>query len=143
MSQVRTYKDADYQALIALYKDSSTFGGQYDAARDGNEKIRAVTANDPEAILVYEEAGSILGTVSLIEDGRVAWLFRFCVRKTPQENVVARSLYHEAVSILRARGHTQVLVYSDPNNESLNQRYQKLAMIEGSIYKCFWQDISK
>ena len=141
MSHVRNYCEADYEALVTLYSDGSTFGGEYDAARDSIQKIRKVTDGDPEAVLVYEQDGVLLGSISLIEDGRVAWLFRFSVKRTPTQDVVADALYQHAVGILRSRGHTQVLVYSDPQNEHLNTRYHNLQMNEGGLFRCFWKEI--
>lgn len=133
---IRCYKPSDYDAVIALYQQSEIFGGQFDEARDSSEKLNTVTKKDPQSILVYEEDGNILGTVSLIEDGRVAWLFRFAA----QDDAVAQDLYQKG--ILSGRGHAQILVYSDPNNQTLNQRYTGLGMNEGDVYRCFWQEVS-
>lgn len=38
-------------------------------------------------------------------------------------------------------GHEQILVYSDPVNDNLNQRYTKLGMTEGGLYRCFWEEV--
>lgn len=143
MNHVRNYKADDYDSVIALYKDGKTFGGQYDEARDSREKLAEVTKRDPQSILVYEKGSDILGTISLIEDGRVAWLFRFAVQDIEQKDEVAESLYKNATKILIERGHSQVLVYSDPQNEILNRRYREiLGMTEGGLFRCFWQEIS-
>ena len=96
-------------------------------------------ASDPLAILVYEEKGSIKGTISIIEDGRVAMLYRFVV--PPEEEVVARDLYRRAVDTLKARGHQQILVYSSIASQALDERYKRLGMTRGGDYACFWADI--
>ncbi len=142
MGQVRNFKPDDYDGVIALYKDGKTFGGEFDEARDSKEKIAEVIRRDPESVLVYEDGFKILGTVSLIENGRIAWLFRFAVQEIEQQDKIVRSLYEKATEILIARGHSQVLVYSDPQNEVLNDRYlQVLNMVEGGLFRCFWQKI--
>lgn len=142
MNHVRNYKPDDYDDVIVLYKDGKTFGGQFDEARDSKEKLAEVTSRDSQSILVYEKDSKIQGTVSLIENGRVAWLFRFAVQDIEQKDEIARSLYKNAKEILIGRGHSQVLVYSDPQNENLNQRYnQTLGMTEGGLFRCFWQEI--
>ena len=141
MGYVRPYTANDYDAVIALYQNGSSFGGQFDEARDSREKIAEVTTRDPESLLVYEENGEILGTVSLIENGRVAWLFRFAVTNIEQKDAIADALYKRATAILADRGHSQVLVYSDPTNDLLNERYRQLGMSQGGIYSCFWSQI--
>ena len=141
MPHVRNYKPDDYEAVIALYKMGELFGGQFDEARDSREKLSDVTKRDPESVLVYEESGHIIGTISLIENGRVAWLFRFAVQESDKAAEVAQALYKKARDVLKSRGHSQILVYSDPNNENLNQRYAALGMTEGYLFRCFWEEV--
>jgi hypothetical protein len=38
--EIRNYKPEDYEAISALYKDSSTYGGQFDEARDTSERLQ-------------------------------------------------------------------------------------------------------
>jgi predicted N-acetyltransferase YhbS len=141
MPHVRNYKPEDYEALIALYKMGELFGGQFDEARDSREKLSDVTKRDPESILVYEESDNIIGTISLIENGRVAWLFRFAVQENDKTSEVAKALYKKAREILKSRGHSQILVYTDPDNQNLNQRYTELGMTAGNLFRCFWEEV--
>ena len=139
MTRVRNYSPEDYEAIIALYKIGGLFGGQFDKARDSREKLAEVTKRDPESILVYDEDGTIRGTVSLIENGRVAWLFRFAVQDVDSKaDIIAKALYKKSKEVLKLRGHNQVLVYSDPDNQGLNKRYESLGMTSGDCYQCFW-----
>lgn len=138
---IRPYTANDYDAVIALYQDGDSFGGQFDEARDSREKIESALARDPDSLLVFEQDGKILGTISLIENGRVAWLFRFAVSNVSNQQEIAAALYSHAKNILASRGHDQVLVYSDPTNDSLNERYRQLGMTEGGLYCCFWNQI--
>jgi predicted N-acetyltransferase YhbS len=141
ISCVRNYKPEDNEAVIALYKIGKLFGGQFDEARDSREKLSDATKCDPESILVYEESDHIIGTISLIENGRVAWLFRFAVQETDKTAEVAQALYEKAREVLKSRGYSQILVYSDPDNENLNQRYTALGMTEGNLFRCFWEEV--
>lgn len=141
MGNVRPYTANDYDAVIALYQNGSSFGGQFDEARDSREKIESAIARDPDSLLVFEQDGKILGTISLIENGRVAWLFRFAVSNVSNQQEVEAALYSHATNILASRGHDQILVYSDPTKDSLNERYRRLGMTEGSLYRCFWNQI--
>ena len=141
MFTIRNYRHEDYEAIKALYLQSGLYGGQFDLARDSEEKLDAVTKADPQSILICEQGGKTLGTVSLIENGRVAWLFRFAVEKTNAEKEVLKTLYEAACDILRSRGHDEVLVYSPLDNENLDRRYLDLGMNKGGAYSCFWQSL--
>ena len=136
---IRSYKDTDYDQLKDLYLHPQWFGGQFDEARDSREGLAGITARDPEAILVYEQDGQILGTVSLIEDGRVAWLFRFAVKDN--DHKVSEALYEKAQEVFKTRGHTQIIAYTPVGNHTLNNRYKTLDMTKGNDFTAFWKDI--
>lgn len=138
---IRSYKPGDYERVIALYKQSNLFGGQFDENRDSKERLQKRIEADSDALLVAEENDEIVGTVSLIEDGRVAWLFRFCVINNEDEEMIAKHLADKAEAILASRGHNQVLVYTALNNEELHTRYKNLGFTNGGEYTCFWKDI--
>jgi len=136
---VRCYEPTDYEQLKALYLASDTFGGQFDEARDASDRLKKKIKADPDAILVAVETDRIVGTVSLIDDGRVAWLFRFAVPLS--DTATAKALHDKAIAILKARGHSQVLVYTPVGNSSLDGRYDQLGFTKGSDYTCFWKEI--
>jgi len=137
--KVRQYQSSDYEQLKRLYLDSSTYGGQFDEARDAEERLQKRIEADPDAILVAEDDGNVIGTVSLIDDGRVAWLFRFAVKNAHME--VTQLLHDEAIKLLKNRGHKQVLVYTPVGNTGLNDRYEKLGFTKGSDYSCYWKEV--
>lgn len=137
--KVRSYQPSDYVQLKALYLDSSTFGGQFDEARDGADRLRKRVEADPDAILVAEFDDKLVGTVSLIDDGRIAWLFRYAVQKDQFEAL--KALHDRAIHLLKSRGHSQVLVYTPVGNNELDNRYEHLGFTKGSDYTCYWKDI--
>ena len=137
--KVRSYQPSDYEQLKALYLDSSTFGGQFDEARDAADRLQKKIEIDPDAILVAEDGGKLIGTVSLIDDGRVAWLFRYAVQKDQAETL--KALHDKAIEILKSRDHTQVLVYTPVGNAELDSRYEQLGFTKGSDYTCYWKEI--
>ncbi|HMI09245.1 MAG TPA: hypothetical protein VK497_02495 [Candidatus Saccharimonadales bacterium] len=136
---IRTYQPSDYKSLRALYENSSLYGGQFDEARDGEERLRKKIEADSDAILLAEDDASLIGTVSLIDDGRVAWLFRFAV--AGNDKTVVAELINKALGILKERGHTQVLVYSPVGESELDSRYEQLGFNKGGDYTCYWKDI--
>jgi predicted N-acetyltransferase YhbS len=109
---IRPYQPTDYEQVVALYLQSELYGGQFDKNRDSEERLQKRIEADPDAILVAEQDNKIVGTVSLIEDGRVAWLFRFAVQQGEQEAAITKTLCDTALTVLKAKGHHQVLVYT-------------------------------
>ncbi|HSX05281.1 MAG TPA: GNAT family N-acetyltransferase [Candidatus Saccharimonadales bacterium] len=138
---VRSYQPADYPQVAELYKQSDLYGGQFDENRDGEMRLQKRIEADPDAIFVAEQGGAIVGTVSLIDDGRVAWLFRFAVQQGDDEATITQALCHKALAALKAKGHNQVLVYTPVGNEHLDARYTELGFSKGGDYTCFWKDI--
>lgn len=136
---VRPYRASDYSAVASLYKHQEAFGGVFSEHRDSEERLSARVAIDADAILVAESGGRIVGTVSLIEDGRVAWLYRFAVQDLPNSPDVAQSLSDRALAILRSRGHEQVLVYAPLDDSRLEGRYTGLGFSTGSSYVCYYR----
>lgn len=139
--KIRPYQPStDYPWIKALYIDNSTYGGQYDDARDAPEKLAALVATDMHKILIAEIQEQIVGTVTLFEDGRAAWLYRFAVQ-ADHEQETAQVLYDRAVTILKQQWHSQVLVYASASDKRFAQRYGDLGMHQGGDYTCFWSDI--
>jgi hypothetical protein len=136
---IRSYRDADYDQIKELYGHKELYGGVFDKARDSREILASKIKQDPEAILVCDRDGEIVGTLSLIDDGRVAWLYRFIVKGFDPK--ITKQLYDKASATLKSRGHTQVLVYSDPNSLELQHRYSELGMNRGDNYECYWREL--
>src|ERR1700759_5002474 len=97
---VRFYKSSDYSAVIKLYKQSALFGGQFDPDRDSEERLKSQIQSDPESILVAEYKKELVGTVSIIQDKRVTFLFRFCVVDNESKDEIGEALFEKAVKIL-------------------------------------------
>ncbi len=135
--EIRSYNpDTDYAQLEALLKDESTFGGVYDPARDAAERLAA----NPESILVAEVEGELVGTVTVFENGRIAWLFRFAVKEAYEATAVP-ALFEKAKERIAALGHTQFEVYAPVGVEKFITRYEALGFTKGNDYTAFWQDV--
>ncbi len=137
---IRGYTDADYYVLKDLYLHPEWYGGVFDEVRDGRERLAQKIVDDPQAILVYERDGEVLGTISIIEDGRVAWLYRFVVKDLDPE--ITKELYDAATKILKERGHSEVLVYTPVGDKNLDARYASLGMNKGGGYTCFYRELT-
>ncbi len=136
---IRSYRDNDYDQLRDLYNQTKWYGGVFDEARDSRQRLAEKISQDPDAILVFEEDLAIKGTISIIDDGRVAMLYRFVT--DPKTMDITRALFEAATSTLRNRGHEQILVYSDPHNPELDSRYRELGMTRGGDYSCYWVNL--
>jgi predicted N-acetyltransferase YhbS len=138
---IRNYNpETDYPAIESLLRDSETYGGEFDEARDTKERIDTLEANKPNSVLVAEINNEIVGTVTLFEDVRSAWLYRFAVKKEYEEQAT-KSLWEKAQETMRLRGHTQILVYAPAGNSGFENRYNKLGFNTGGDYTAYWQDI--
>lgn len=147
---IRPYIPDDYDAVKSLYMQPELYGGVFDEERDSAARLKSRVESDPDAIIVAVKDSCIIGTVSLIEDGRVAWLYRFCVPTTIvdasgvtvlfNESEVADTLCKHALDSLKAKGHKEVLVYTS-QDKLLHKRYQQLGFTQGSEYTCFWKQI--
>ncbi len=142
---IRNYNpEFDYPGVEALYRDSGTFGGQFDAARDTKEKLAELETEKPGSILVAELNGQIIGTVTLFEDGRAAWLYRFAVSTTIPEtsqSKIVTALWSAAKIEMQNRGHIQVLVYAPIDHIELEKRYVDIGFTKGKNYTAYWQDL--
>lgn len=133
--------ETDYPAIESLLRDTETYGGEFDEARDTKARIDTLELSKPGSVLVAEVDNLIVGTVTLFEDGRSAWLYRFAVKKEYEEEATL-ALWNKAKMIMQSRGHTQVLVYAPTNNTNFGERYNNLGFTTGGNYTAYWQDIS-
>lgn len=137
-ADISNYQDADYEQVKALMEHREWYGGSFDEARDGRQKLQQKIAQDPDSIFVFRQGNELVGTISIIDDGRVGMLFRFIVKDHDER--VAKALYEHATGVLKARGHEQVLVYS-AKDKDLMKRYNKLGMHKGNTYLCYWSEL--
>lgn len=139
---IRNYNPkTDYPNIELLLKDTNTYGGQWDEARDTKERIDDLERNKPGSVLVAEADNQIVGTVTLFEDGRSAWLYRFAVQPE-YETEATRSLNEQALATMKKRGHTQVLVYAPRGNRPFEDRYTSLGFNKGNDFTAYWQDVA-
>ena len=137
---IRAYKPSDYTSVALLYKDSSTHGWQYDDARDSETKLNTFAQKNPKKLLVAEVNGSLVGSVTIFEDGRTAWLYRFAVHKT-YESIVSQLLYKKACAIVKRFGHSQLLVYAPKDAGIFIERYTQLGFTQWNDFTAYWQDL--
>jgi len=141
MITIRNYNsDTDYLEVSSLYKESKTFGGQFDEARDSEDRLKNLVKEKPNAILVAEIDNEIVGTVTLFEDGRSAWLYRFAI-KNEENKEIGKALWKKAKEEMKNKGHSQVLVYAPVGDLDFENRYKDLGFNKGNDFTAYWQDL--
>lgn len=137
---IRSYQLTDYKQVKSLLTAPDTFGGVFDEARDSQERLDELEMRKPSSILVAESEGQVVGTVTLFEDGRAAWLYRFAVSLS-HEAEATQLLKDAAAAELKHRGHTQVLVYAPQGDQHFEDRYTALGFHKGNDFTAYWQQV--
>jgi len=60
----------------------------------------------------------------------------------PSGQELATALFEKAHGLARERGHESVMVYTDSNDQSLNQRYTNLGCHQADDYRCYWKEVA-
>jgi predicted N-acetyltransferase YhbS len=68
--EIRSYTDSDYPALELLYRSSTEF--PFDSETDSRPRLSAKIERDSGSILLAFKGDKLIGSVSIIEDGRIA-----------------------------------------------------------------------
>ena len=136
--KIRTYNpDTDYSHLRSMLLDKATYGGVIDEDRDSEEKLKRLALTKPNCLLVAEKDEKLVGTVTVFEDGRACWLYRFAY----QDKKIGRALWGHARMVAKELGHTQVLVYAPYDDSSFKELYNELGFNTGNPYTAYWQNI--
>lgn len=134
---IRPYQAGDYRWVKQIYEDT----GFYDEITDSEERINRKLERDPQSILVAEDSNEVVGTVSLIEDGRIAWLFRLFIQKDHLEQGVELQLIEAATAIAKERGYNEVHIFAPEEKEQLKAVYIEQGFARGNLYRWFWKKL--
>jgi ribosomal protein S18 acetylase RimI-like enzyme len=135
---VRALADADVPGAIDLWHRAGVARPWNDPAKD----IAFARASPHAAILAAEDAGRIVGTAMVGEDGHRGWVYYVAVDPDLQRGGLGRALMDAAEDWLRARGiwKLQLLVRAD--NERARGFYARLGYRDtGSV--CFQKVIAE
>jgi hypothetical protein len=128
--KIRKYTNSDYEALIELFQSQNEFS--VDIVTDSRERILAKVNRDSAPMLVAEDGGALVGSVSIIEDGRIAWLFR-AVAKSES---IFQDISREVESTLKERGYDEGHWFGPDTDEAIKRR-TALGFTKGSVYRWF------
>jgi hypothetical protein len=138
--KIRYYLPSDYSQLIKLYQTSGEF--KVDEITDSEDNIKRKIERDPKSILLAEENGELLGSVSIIEDGRIALLFRFVAKGSNEEKEnISKQILHEAESLLKDRGYEEVHNTVPLDDLTALTEKEGIGFTKGNAYMWFWKKI--
>lgn len=138
--KIEYYKNKDYSDLVVLYRACDEF--EFDEVTDSQESIRRKIDRDPESILLAYEEEELVGSVSIIEDGRIAILFRLVTGETGGDHKIAKELVLHAGKILSKRGYTEVHITGPTENKTAKEIRESSGFRKGKRYDWFWKKIS-
>jgi hypothetical protein len=135
--QIRNYEPNDYQAVRQLYKDS----GWFDPETDAEERLKAKSERDPQSLLVATDPDNILGTVSLIEDGRIALFFRLVTKDGDDAPAVRKRLLAEGEVIFKQKGYNESHIIAPESDTDRQNEYQQNGFQKGNPYRWMWKKL--
>lgn len=136
---VRPYGVSDFDQLVKLYKNRAAYGGNYDSDRDEPERLKKTA--EVGNLLVCEINGELVGSVMILDNPHTFWLLRFVADPESEMRDAAVKELDDAVSIIATeRGHENIIVYTNPDDKVLLERYRLLGYTESTDYKCFWKE---
>ena len=105
--EVTFYKPENYEQLMELYKKGEQFllHDITDSAQSLARKIK----RDPESIILVWQDQMLAGTISFMEDGRMALLLRIMIDPVLNaKDVLVKKLFDTAEGILKKRGYEEI-----------------------------------
>ncbi|HEX9970104.1 MAG TPA: GNAT family N-acetyltransferase [Acidimicrobiales bacterium] len=97
---IRAATAGDAEAVLALWRAA----GSAPTVTDDADSVRALVAHDPEALLVAEVDGAVVGSLIAAWDGWRGHLYRMAVHPDHRRQGIARALASEGTRRLVARG---------------------------------------
>ena len=125
--EIRFYSKNDYSAIERIMKD----GGYYYQNMDSKELIDSQIDIDPKSLLVAEESAEVVGTVTIMENGRFAFIFRLAVHKKSRARGVGSLLIEAAEEELKSRGIKTVFNLVEDSKNDLHSFYERRGYSEG------------
>lgn len=97
---IRRGTAADVDAVLRLWKEA----GSPPSVTDHEAGVRGLLERDPEALLVAEDDGEVVGTLIVAFDGWRSYLYRTAVAATHRRRGVGRALVAAAEERARRLG---------------------------------------
>lgn len=135
--RIRNYSHNDYPAIKKLYEES----GWFDPETDDEGKIRTKTEGDPQSILICTDVNDLVGTISLIEDGRIAIFFRLITKNVEDAPQIRSKLLAEGEVIFKQRGYNEAHIIAPEEDIDRQNEYQQNGFQTGNPYRWMWKKL--
>jgi ribosomal protein S18 acetylase RimI-like enzyme len=122
MASIRTVDDGDVPALITLWQAAGVARPWNDPATD----IAFARRGPHSTVLVAEEAGQIVASVMVGEDGHRGWVYYVATQPERQGSGLGKAVMAAAEDWLRARGIWKVQLLVRSGNERALRFYEHL-----------------
>lgn len=136
---LRPYLPDDYPKLKTILSE----GGLFYELMDKEERVLEKIHRDPESILVAISERQIVGTVSIMEDGRMPFVFRLAVETNFRNRGIGTRLMEAAEEILKKRGYGEVNILVEADDSELKDYYERQNYEKGSIYQWMSKELGK
>jgi ribosomal protein S18 acetylase RimI-like enzyme len=120
--QVRTYRDADREAVLGLWERARIGRPWLDLGAEIEEKRK----RDRSLFLVAIERGSLVGTVMGAYDGRRGWVYHLAVEPALQGRGIGRLLMDELERRMARLGIVKVNLQVRADNTQVIGFYEQL-----------------
>ena len=135
--EVRNYNPGDYPAVKQLYDNS----GWFDPETDAEDRLNAKSERDPQSLLVAIQDDDLVGTVSLIEDARIAIFFRLVIKEAPNSDDIRSKLLSQGETIFQKKGYREAHIIAPEEDISRQQEYEQDGFQKGNPYRWMWKKI--
>jgi ribosomal protein S18 acetylase RimI-like enzyme len=119
---IRDIRDGDFDQIVALWHAAGVARPWNDPARD----IAFARRDDHSTILVAEQAGRIVASAMLGEDGHRGWVYYVAVDPALQGSGLGRRIMDAAEAWLVARGVWKVQLLVREDNRRVVDFYERL-----------------
>jgi len=120
---VRTYRDADFSGVDALWREVFPDDPPYSRA---GISIPEKIAHQPDLLFVAEEIGVIVGTAMAGYDGHRGWLYSIAVAPSHRRSGVGTRLVRAAETKLIGLGCRKINLQVRAGNEQVTRFYRSL-----------------
>ena len=137
---IRSAEIKDVESIIKLSKRCDL----YDEHIDNPVKIKRKITRDSDGLLVAVESKyqKVIGSASIIDDGRIAYMYRIAVDPDFRGKGIGTKLVKEGVKRLKNRGTDEIIVFVNELNKGLQKNFyeKSLGFLFEDTYRCMYID---
>ena len=121
--KIRTYRDADFPGVDALWKEAFPNDSPWNRAANA---VPAKISFQPNLFFVAVNDGIVEGSVMAGYDGHRGWLYAVAVSKSQRRSGLGTQLVREAEEALRSLGCGKINLQVRSTNAAVVQFYEHL-----------------